>query len=154
MRGGRTRFGATPASGQQPPGAWGCKRGCGRQGGGQRVRARGITMLLSAARKTRLGTRVAEERADGLQTLREDPAGAVVVPAWPGDRQRSLSVRPWVPGDGVERRSTPSPWMEAERTEAALLHYAPTPTPLPKKENPRPGLMYLLHVLVRVVSRP
>ena len=76
MRGGRTRFGATPASGQQPPGAWGCKRGCGRQGGGQRVRARGITMLLSAARKTRLGTRVTEERADGLgKSCREIRSG-------------------------------------------------------------------------------
>ena len=40
------------------------------------------------------------------QVIREDPAGAVVrracVAGAPKHRQRSLSVRPWVPGDGVE----------------------------------------------------
>ena len=32
VRAGRSTCGATPASGQQPPGARGCERGCGRRG--------------------------------------------------------------------------------------------------------------------------
>ena len=73
---------------------------------GELAGRRGTTALTSSARARRGRRRRSPPTTAGDQVIREDPAGAVVVRAWPGHRNIGRGSCRSAGADGVERRST------------------------------------------------